>query len=125
MSFNNFIIVLGFLSSLFKVMFGLWKTSTAARYFACPSFPLIFLLYFAINLAWPFFVFGFQVIFVFGFQIYSFFCFFNLWLFCFLLYSHRFFFLHVQSEIVVHELEEKGMSFLFEIPNFLHSSCYD
>jgi hypothetical protein len=35
-----------------------------------------------------------------------------------------FFFLHVQSEIVVHEFEKKGMSFLFEIPNFLQSHVY-
>jgi hypothetical protein len=34
------------------------------------------------------------------------------------------FFLYVQSEIVVHEVEEKGMSFLFEIPNFLQSDVY-
>jgi hypothetical protein len=34
------------------------------------------------------------------------------------------FFWYVQSEIVVHEVEEKGMSFLFEIPNFLQSDVY-
>jgi hypothetical protein len=27
----------------------------------------------------------------------------------------------VQSEIVVHDFEEKGISFFFEIPNFLQS----
>jgi hypothetical protein len=56
------------------------------------------------------FIFGF----IFGFT-------FNLWWCCFLLCSHRFFFLHVQSEIVVHKFEEKCMSFFFEIPNFLHN----
>jgi hypothetical protein len=32
-----------------------------------------------------------------------------------------FFFLHVQSKVVVHDFEEKCMPFFFEIPNFLQS----